>query len=628
MPRNILLITLDTLEADCALQYYSVKNEYGFDYCEAMQSMEASAKYVLSRYPIDEILVIGDEVNPDGSGEKSYLLKDAGTLLSGNSGTLSAFDLFRCRIAQYIGEQSLEQQAYESLLPEAERAKLADFTRDFLEKHSEQDTKRLNRFFNELACSRELFELFRQDLLKTFPNARKNPQLYMRWAKNYLYMQLKPSAKLEILPINENIRARYLYTDMLDKPEYWLNSVLSKDPNAPEADDEIRLYVSLSNTSSIDAHLVLNLLDILTSTPGNRIHLKKNYKVTDPARHLVGEIQDNTAVSLSTNLVTAAHAFLNYGKTDMLVSFCENSGEQDERINRLIYAARHVDVGISMCNISEIQLGIRMLRSLFMEQRSWTGESEYGLLFGMLAGCIESDYAPLLSEDGTISFIKLIKWAYRHQLYQQVLTLIESNAPMHFVKAGIFYYCDSEESKPAVTRLFAQKMLEMKPSEYVKMNDLDYYFVKYYDRENVRFDRNQDRNLMYAILRAQSLEKQPTEKISGHTACDSIETVQNVLYAYFHLSFIRNKISHANADAMVETRLIVSDKDISSSMILMKESIEYFIMCYEKALGEAQGKDPTIVSISPENIQRVATSMRRGKNQEPQHKSPAGNSPA
>ena len=161
MPRNILLITLDTLEADCALQYYSVKTEYGFHYCEAMQSMEASARYVLSRYPIDEILVIGDEAVPDGSGEKSYLLKDAGALLSGNSGTLSAFDLFRCRIAQYIGEQSLEQQAYESLLPEAERAKLADFTRDFLEKHSEQDTKRLNRFFNELACSRELFELKR-----------------------------------------------------------------------------------------------------------------------------------------------------------------------------------------------------------------------------------------------------------------------------------------------------------------------------------------------------------------------------------------------------------------------------------------------------------------------------------
>ena len=75
----------------------------------------------------------------------------------------------------------------------------------------------------------------------------------------------------------------------------------------------------------------------------------------------------------------------------MLVSFWENSGERDERISRLIYAARHVDVGISMCNTSEIQLGIRMLRSLFADARSWTGESEYGLLFGMLAGCIESD---------------------------------------------------------------------------------------------------------------------------------------------------------------------------------------------------------------------------------------------
>ena len=619
MPRNILLITLDTLEADCALQYYSVKTEYGFHYCEAMQSIEASARYILSRYPIDEIRVIGDEVNPDGSSEKSYLLKDAGALFSEDPGKLSAFDLFRYRIAQYIGEQSLEQQAYASLLPEEERTKLADFTRDFLEKHSRQDTKRLNRLFNELACSRQLYDLFRNELFKAFANARKNPQLYMRWVKNYLYMQLKPSAKLEILPVNENSRIRFFPADMLDKREYWLNSVLSNDPNAPEADNEIRLYVSLSNTSSIDAHLVLNLLDILTSTPGNRIHLKKNYKVADPARHLVGEIQDNSAVSLSTDLVIAAHAFLNYGKTDMLVSFWENSGERDERISRLIYAARHVDVGISMCNTSEIQLGIRMLRSLFTDARSWTGESEYGLLFGMLAGCIESDYTPLLSEDGNISFIGLIKWAYRHRLYQQVLTLIESDAPMHFVKTGIFYYCDSAESAPAVTRGFARKLLEMKPYEYFKMNDLDHYFVKNYDRESVRFNRNQDRNLMYAILRAQSIENQDPEKVSGHTACDSIETVQNVLYAYFHLSAVRNKISHADADGMAETRLIVSDKDFSSAMIMMKESIEYFIMCYEKAQGEVQGKKPTIISISSDNIHSVAMSMKRAKNQAPQH---------
>ena len=36
-------------------------------------------------------------------------------------------------------------------------------------------------------------------------------------------------------------------------------------------------------------------------------------------------------------------------------------------------------------------------------------------------------------------------------------------------------------------------------------------------------------------------------------------------------------ISHADADALSEVRLIVSESDISSAMLLMRESIEYFI---------------------------------------------------
>lgn len=61
--RNILLTSLDVLGSDRDLQYYSVHNEFGCSYCEAVQSMEASSKYILSRFPIHEILVIGEDVS-------------------------------------------------------------------------------------------------------------------------------------------------------------------------------------------------------------------------------------------------------------------------------------------------------------------------------------------------------------------------------------------------------------------------------------------------------------------------------------------------------------------------------------------------------------------------------------
>ena len=624
MPKSILLTTLDVLENDRTIRYYSVQNEFGHDYCEAMQSMEASTKYILSRYPIDEILVIGEDASSEGEdNSKPFRLRDTDTLHPADSKTLSAFSLYRSRIAQYIDEVSLEQQAYDALLPKEERTKLIDFIRSFQEQHSERETKRLNRLFDELACSRQFYEQFRDALFTAFPEARADSRPTMQWVNNYLYMQLKPSAKLEILPVNENICARYIPAGMLEKREYWYESILDVDQSVPDEKEEINLFVSLGNDSAVDGHIVLNMLDILISTPGSNVRLKKIYRVCEPAGNLTGAIEDNTIASRTTDLVAAAHAFLNYSKTDMLVNFWENYGEHDERISRLIYAARHVDVGISMCNIPEVQEGIRLLRSLFMDERSWTKDGYYGLLFGLIAGCIQADYSALLTDDGNIPFIELIKWAYRHQLYQQVLTLIESHAPTNLVNSGIFFYCDDEARKDEVTNLLAQQRLELKPYEYYKMDDIDHYFVKNYDRAGVRLNgsKGEDRTLAYAVLRAQSIENQDPAKISGHTACSSIDTVQNVLYAYYHLGDVRNKISHADSNAMAERRLIVSESDVSYAMVLMRESIEFFIMSYEKAFEEVQNNKPKIVEITADDVRKAADCIRHGNNQAERHSS-------
>ena len=618
MSRNIILTSLDSLESDSPLEYYSVQNEFGYDYCEAMLSMEASTKYILSRFPIDEIHILGEGGSSDSENDgKPLRLRDAGTFSSSNADPLSAFSLYRTRIAQWINEQSPEQLSYDALLPEEERPKLIDFIRSFQEKYSERETKRLNRFFDELACSQKLYEQFTEMLFDAFPEARKNTRQTMKWVKNYLYMQLKPSAKLEILPANENICARYIPAGMIEKREYWFDSILDINQNDPDGDEEINLFISLGNNSAVNNHLVLNILDILISTPGSHVHLKKIYSVFDLPGNLTGKIEDTTAVSRSTDLVAAAHAFLNYSKTDMLVDFWEKCGEHDDRINRLIYAARHVDVGISMCNILEVQEGIQQLRKLARDERSWTGNGNYGFLFGIIAGCIWSDYSSLLEGEGCNSFIELIKWAYKHQLYQQVLTLIESHAPANLVSSGIFYYCDDEKKAEEITKLFAQQRLELKPYEYYKMDDIEHYFVKNYDRAAVRLTgaKDEDRNLVYAALRAQSIKNCSPEKISGHTACSSIDTVQNILYAYFHLGVVRNKISHADYNAMAERRLIVEESDISYAMILMKQSIEYFIKCYEKAIEETRGKNPKIVTISSEDVRNAAERMKREKYQ-------------
>ena len=622
MTRNILLTTLDALDVERPLRYYSAQNEFGSSYCEAQLGMEASSKYILARFPIDEIHVIGEEGSAGGAEDgKPVRLKDAGALYDGKPESFPAFSLYRYRIAQYIDELNLEQQAYDELLPGEERTKLTDFINSFLEKHSERETKRLNRFFDELANNRQLYEQFRDGLFAVASKAGKDPALALKWANNYLYMQLKPSAKLEILPVNENVCACFIPDAMLEKREYWYSSVLDTGRDGPAGEEEINLYVSLGNDASVDGHLILNMLNILISAPGSNIRLKKIYRINETSGGLAGMISDNTSVTRSTDLTAAAHAFLNYGKTDMLVEFWENSGERNERISSLIYAARHVDVGISMCNMKEVQEGVSLLRALILDEHSWTEDGDYGLLFGVIAGCIRADYGVLL-ESGEIPFIELIKWAYRHQLYQQVLTLIESHAPTSLVNSGIFYYCDDEANANDVINLLARQRLELKPYEYYKIDNIDHYFIKNYDRANVRIGKGEDRTMAYASLRAQSIGKKDPERIGGHTVCSNPETVKNVLYAYYHLGDVRNKISHADYDAMTERRLIVSESDVSSAMHMMTESIEYFIMSYDKALEEVQGKNPKIVTIDSDDVRRAAESMGRERFQEGRRPAP------
>ena len=188
------------------------------------------------------------------------------------------------------------------------------------------------------------------------------------------------------------------------------------------------------------------------------------------------------------------------------------------------------------------------------------------MLFSVIAESIREDYGSLLEGDGNIPFIELVKWAYRHQFYQQTLTLIESRAPENLVRSGIFYYCGDEKTREQVTELFARERLELKPYEYYKIDEIDHYFIKSYNRAGVRGqgDRNEDPQRVYAAMRTKSLENTDSSMITGLSACDDTDTLQNVLFAYYHLGFVRNKISHADADA-AKSRRSFSSAEMTSA---------------------------------------------------------------
>ena len=622
MARNILLTSLCAAEDNMPVRFFSIQKEYGFDYCDALLDAEAGIKAVLARHAIDEVIVIGtDDTYDEEDDLKPASLTDTSTLYSADKLPSSTYGMLRYRLAGYADELPFDRKEADGHLSGEEQEKLIRFIRDYQEENPGLKTKKLNRLFDVLSQNDQICENFWNELFDTCPELRDNTGPCKQWVRSYLYEELKASAKLELLPVNEEVCIRMIPEDRIDESGAWVDSMALMQKSIAEVDEEINLYISLNSDDAADTFVVINMLDILVSMPQSCVNLKKIYTVRSLQRKMAGIIRDDTAGFGATELFHAISSFLNYGKADMIVDIWQKSGENNESLASLVYAMRHVDVGLSMCNIPEVEKGILRLRELFRGGKLW---KDFGY-YGVIAESIREDYGSLLDGDGDIPFIDLVKWAYRHQFYQQTLTLIESRAPQNFVRSGIFFYCNDEEHMEQPTRLFAMQRLELKPYEYYKMEEIDHYFIKNYDRSRTRGkgDRGEDPQRVYAALRVQSIENTDPSLITGFTACDSMETLQNVLYAYYHISVVRNKISHADEGALAEVRLMAAESDISSAMSWMKDSIDYFIESYEKAMDEVRNKNPHVVTISGEAVRMTAEHMRRERrddNRQTKHK--------
>lgn len=614
MARNILLTSLSASENEHPVRFFLAKKQFGYDYCDAILSVEASTKYVLARFEIDEIIVIGRNSSVDENDDgRQIVLKEGSSFYSANIHSLSAYSLYRYRIAQYIDELMIEQQESMELLPKEEQDKVISFIHGFFRNEAgDHEVTKANRYFDKLAREKALYEKFKKELSDTVPGAKEDPRRYLQWTNTYLYSVLKETSKLELLPVNEDVFVRFIPTRIPNSSGEQAENLMALAQAIIGNEREINLYVSLHSEDAADSFAVMNMLEIMNSMPGSHVTVQKVLTVSGANRELAGEIHDDTSGFGITELVAANRTFLRYGKADMIVDFWEKSGESNERIASMVYAMRHIDVGLSMCNMREVEDGIIRLRELLKDESGLEESGYCSRMFHLIAYGILEDYGPLLKED-ELHFLSLVKWAYRHHFYQQTLTLIESRAPESFVNSGIFYYCNDEKQAAQVTRVMALNRLELKPYEYYKMDQIDHYFIKTYDRARVRGkgDRNADPQMAYAALRTESLTNTDPNLITGYTACDHIETVQNLLYAYYHIGVVRNKTNHADDEAMADRRLIVAENEVSYALLWLKESIDYFISSYEKALEELKGKTPNIVKITSSDVRICAEQIRR-----------------
>ena len=597
------------------IEYYYTNDHARTMYCDAMLAAEASSKYMLANHHIDEIITLGSKSTYDPGDEvKQIVLREGSSFYSSDIESLSTYSLLRYRLAQYIDEIRIEDQDIKGLLGEEEQKTVREFLRRFFRDYIQKEgNAKYNRYFDILKEDTELRKELFSKIKEEIPEMTDDSGHYRAWILNYLYDELKDTAKLELLDGNEDVRIRFIPTEDEESMSFAENLLtrLNKMRREYGEDLDIDLYVCVLSEDASDSFALMNLIDAIRSVPSSHITIRKIVTAAPAIDDFANSITDDTKLYSISDLLSGSHAFLRYGKTDLLMDYWKKQNIENVYIERLLYAMRNIDTGISLCDISDIERGIDSLRSIFAEGDFKPGDNIVERYFDVIIDGIKEDYGVLVTGEN-VNYIDFVKWAYHKGFWQQTLTLIESRAPDDLVKRGIFYYLSDEADRDQVVRIFGEIYYNLKIFEKYKLDDINHYFIKFYGRGRVDRMGNPTGNAyqrLYTKTRMSDLETDDDDIIRAHTNCTDTESLRNLLYAYYVLGDVRNQTNHASNGRDNEFGN-VRDADMSERVNLIKQTIENFINSYDKAVGLLSDEPQPVLSVSNTEIMAYAQTLK------------------
>ena len=237
------------------------------------------------------------------------------------------------------------------------------------------------------------------------------------------------------------------------------------------------------------------------------------------------------------------------------------------------------------------------------------GETVIEQYFEIVVESIRRDYGPLLEED-QISFIDLVKWAYRKGFWQQTLTLIESRAPQDFVEKGIFFYSDGERSRRHAVEVLGQVYYDLRPFEKYKLDDVSHYYIKYYSRNrSTRTGDDDSYQMSYTELRVSELDTRDESLIRALTICPDRSVLKDLLFSYYHLGDVRNHTNHA-MEEYSGFYTIMSDDDPGERMKTITQAVDFFIHSYDRVINLINGKRANVVTVRTAELADYAKALR------------------
>ena len=597
--RNILLTALGSMDDRTNHRYFYIKGGKKTQYCDAVSVAEAGAKYILSRENIDEIIVLGTGATyKDGDELRHIELRKFRDYDAGDTDALSEYSFFRYRLSEYLDDLDLEgSDIYEDIEPEHKDELIAlynDFAEKCMPKDAESDERR-DRLFHLLTTDRHRYE----KLISSLPAATRRKD--MIWLHRYIYNRLEDDFKLTALPENDDLEICFVPTtnQRINMMPVENIAQIVRALEHGEA-DRVNLYIDMQGAGITSGNALIQVLSMISEYDSDWLVIREIISTHYDADSFASPIDNTGMRSYSLNqMVSGMKAFIQYGKVDTLKEYWESRNIRNERIELLLYGMKCVDDGISLCSITDLEYGIRLLRKIFAETpREDLPEMESNI-FALMEEIIRSDYGSLLDSD-EIDSLALVKWAFRKHFYQQCLTIIESRTAVDIVRKGLLYYAVDETSKIAMMEDLAREYFDTPVKNRWSFDDIDHYFIKYYGRETINPKQSAEaKAIQYTEARVESVFHGKEGMIKAYSELrHRPDLLQQALDAYYQIAPLRNSINHAEVKADLTGRSL-DNIDIhreNERLVTLTEAIRNFIDTFDAALEARQPyKEPVLI---------------------------------
>ena len=215
MKHRILITSLYGNALNAGISYYCTEERNGKTlYCDAAIPAEAGCKYILSLYPIDEIIVLGADQTYRPGEEGPAILRETAEGFPLEIGAGTEFSVLKYRLLQFFDDLCVEDADRNSLLSKEEQERTIAFLRRFFHEHVDNEReKKFNRFFHHLARDPEFCKEFKEALREWLSDPEAELERYLTWILQYLYRNLKATSKLEAIESNDSVRIRLLQVE-------------------------------------------------------------------------------------------------------------------------------------------------------------------------------------------------------------------------------------------------------------------------------------------------------------------------------------------------------------------------------------------------------------------------------